>query len=541
MSGTIRRRGPRIPVEQLVAVVVLLNIVTVAFSVLYAPTRPWRILMAALVVTIDAVVIAAVFVSGSSGNRAGIDSVARLLAGPRQLGQAGTAGARATADRLGLAHVRVPGILVGKTVRGGRDIWGTWEDVYVEISGPGSGKTTSRCIPNIVAAPGPVLVTTCKRHIIDATRGVRARRGRTWVFDPLGLAGERPTWYWSPLSMIDGSMKDAGSLAGLIMFTQRKAHMRSDAYFDPAAQTLMTLLMFAAADRDMPMTRVRDWLLRPDDDTPAMILRDADHDIAASAYDALTALPPSQRAGVYGAALNYMRWLAVPQLLPWITPGEGREEFPFVSFSRESTDTLYVLAQPEDDMAAPVIATLTAATVVAGETGSPKFPGGRLPRPYLLVLDDAATAARLPTWPDRLTHYGSRGINVMMMLQSWAQGAAVWGTDGMSKMWNAASVRVYGAGGSEAGMWSDTSLTSGTFEARTTSWSSSSTHILGPESITHGSRLENILHPSDVANLPRDRMLVQVSGRRPTLARGVSWTEGPYAEEIRASIAKYAH
>lgn len=538
MSGTIRRRGPAADFEQLVVAVVMLNLLAawICFLLVTRKGSPWWIPLAVTMAAVDV----AVFAVARRRNRSSVDSTARLLAGRRELGTATTAGALATAARLGLPDIGVPGIYVGKTVRGGRDIWGTWEEIYVDISGPATGKTESRCIPNIVAAPGPVLVTSCKRHIVDATRGLREQHGRTWVFDPLGLAGERPLWYWNPLSMIGGSMKDAASLAGLIMFTQRQAHMRTDAYFDPAAQTLMTLLMFAAAAEDLPITQVREWMLRPTDDSPAAILRAADHDVAAAAFEALVILPPSQRAGVYGAALNYMRWLAVPGLLPWMTAGDGREEFDFVGFSRQSTDTMYVLAHPDDRMAAPLIACLTAATIVAGETGSPKFPGGRLPRPFLVVLDDAAIAAQLPTWPDRLSHYGSRGINVMMMLQSWAQGAGVWGQEGMAKIWGAASIRVYGAGGSEPGLWDDGTKLAGDFEARTTSRSSSWKHMFGPGSVTHGSRLESILHPSDLSSLPKDRLIVQASGRRPVLARHLPWTEGPYAEQIRESLAKYA-
>ena len=58
-----------------------------------------------------------------------------------------------------------------------------------DIWGPRKGKTTSRAIPTIMAAPGAVLVTSNKRDVVDATRDPRARRGRVWVFDPQAIAG----------------------------------------------------------------------------------------------------------------------------------------------------------------------------------------------------------------------------------------------------------------------------------------------------------------------------------------------------------------
>ena len=42
------------------------------------------------------------------------------------------------------------------------------------------------------------------------------------------------------------------------------------------------------------------------------------------------------------------------------------------------------------------------------------------------------------------SHYGSRGICMMTILQSWSQGVEVWGRDGMRKLWSAANVKVYG-------------------------------------------------------------------------------------------------
>ena len=44
------------------------------------------------------------------------------------------------------------------------------------------------------------------------------------------------------------------------------------------------------------------------------------------------------------------------------------------------------------------------------------------------------------------SHFGSRGIVVDTLLQSWSQGTARWGDAGMKKLWSAANVAVYGGG-----------------------------------------------------------------------------------------------
>ena len=62
------------------------------------------------------------------------------------------------------------------------------------------------------------------------------------------------------------------------------------------------------------------------------------------------------------------------------------------------------------------------------------------------VLDEAANVCRWKELPNLYSHYGSRGIVLMTILQSWSQGVDVWGQSGMRKLWSAANVAVYGGG-----------------------------------------------------------------------------------------------
>ncbi len=48
--------------------------------------------------------------------------------------------------------------------------------------------------------------------------------------------------------------------------------------------------------------------------------------------------------------------------------------------------------------------------------------------------------------PALYSHFGSRGIILMTILQAWSQGVDVWGESGMRKLWSAANIAVYGGG-----------------------------------------------------------------------------------------------
>lgn len=68
----------------------------------------------------------------------------------------------------------------------------------------------------------------------------------------------------------------------------------------------------------------------------------------------------------------------------------------------------------------PLVTALTIAVVEAAEEFASRSAGGRLATPLLGVLDEVANVCRWRALPDRYSHYGSRGIVLMTVLQSWS-------------------------------------------------------------------------------------------------------------------------
>ncbi|MFE3205307.1 type IV secretory system conjugative DNA transfer family protein [Embleya sp. NPDC059237] len=468
-----------------------------------------------------------------------IDRAIPYLAKPRDLRAVTTKGVRRKAGEFGVEPDEPPGLYIGKTVRHGLDVWGSWEDMHVDIWGPRTGKTTSRAIPNIVSAPGAVLVTSNKRDIVDATRASRARRGKVWVFDPQNQAGAKPTWYWDPLSYVGNSITLAVKLASRFAGINRPGHARSDAYFEPAAEDLIANLLLAASISNNQITQVFTWLTRPTDDTPERILREGGHPASADAVDSIINAPDRQRAGVYGTAAQIVSFLIAPTVTAWITPGDqpDRPAFDYKAFVRGG-DTLYLLSEETNKMAAPLVVALTAALAEEAENYGRDCPGGRLPTPMLFVLDEAANVCPWKALPDKYSHFGSRGVVMMTILQSWAQGAAAWGDVGMAKLWGAANVRVYGGGVMDTKFLGDLSAASGIFEPGTTSFSRKSTDFF-ESNVSKASRSEAVLDVADLTSMPRGRAFVQFSGTKPALIRTIPWWETEYADEIRMSIAEF--
>jgi type IV secretory pathway TraG/TraD family ATPase VirD4 len=415
-------------------------------------------------------------------------------------------------------------------------LWAGWEDVAVDVWGPRTGKTTSRAIPSILAAPGAVLATSNKRDVVDATRDVRARQGRVWVFDPQEIADEAPSWCWNPLSYVVDERR-AAELADVFASCSREVGAKTDAFFDTAGQNLVAYLLLAAALEQRPLTQVYLWLTQPNNDEPAVSLREHGYAVIASALQAQINAPEKQRGGVFGTAQEMCSFMTNRGAMRWVVNDPSRPVAVFDPHAfAVSCDTLYSLSKEGKGSAAALVTALTLAVCEAAEDRAKRCRGGRLPVPLVAVLDEAANVCRWRKLPDLYSHYGSRGICLLTILQSWSQGVEVWGREGMRKLWSAATVKVYGGGVSEVEFLEEISKLIGDYDLL----SRQATHGMRQgRSTSRSVRRERILDVADLGSLPPGRVVVFASGSRPVLARSVPWMTGADADAIRASIAAH--
>lgn len=484
------------------------------------------VLVVALLATLVAVLL-----GRSRAKRTRVDAAARRMGRGHDITGLSYKNAQQVAQRLGIEGP--VGIPLGKTVEGGQPLYASYEDMITMIAGPRVGKSTSLVIPALLEAPGFALVTSNKRDVLDTTRLLRGERGRVWVFDPQGVAAEPATWYWNPLSYVTDDEK-AAKLAEHFASGSRKPGARTDAYFDPAGQDLLAGMLLAAALDGREITDVYRWLADDGNREPATILRESTYPLVADAVLGVMGLEAKQRGGIYGTAMQMASSLKSSRIATWVTPGAGREEFRPHDAVR-STDTLYSLSKEGAGSAGPLVLALTAAVVEAAEEYAVTQPGGRLRVPIAGILDEAANVCRWASLPDLYSHFGSRGINLVTILQSWSQGVDVWSQSGMRKLWSASNVKIYAGGVDEVDFLKQLSDNVGDFryEQRTVSRGRD-----GSANVSRSLSKERKLDVSDLAALPRGRAVVFGSGSVPTLMRTVPWMDGRHAEKVRESIAR---
>ncbi|NKS56587.1 TraM recognition domain-containing protein [Rhodococcus hoagii] len=471
-------------------------------------------------------------------SRTRIDDRARYMGQGRDIASLSEKACRAKAAdlKIQLAPGDVPGVQLGTHLVSKQMLRGSYEDLHVDIWGPRTGKSTSRVIPAVLDAPGAVLTTSNKRDVVDATRDVREAMGsRVWVFDPQKVANEEPTWWWNPLTWVTDEEK-AADLADHFAAGDDGLAAKADPFFDPEGKDLLTSLFLAAALDDRPITQVYSWVTNVQNQESVKILRNHGFELQADGLAGQYNAPDKQRGGVFGTAKKMARSLKIRAVHPWITrngPADTRPHFDPREFVR-SGGTLYSLSLEGNGSAGPLVTALTVAVIDAATEIATASPKGRLSVPLIAPLDEAANVVRWTKLPSLYSHFGSRGIIIMTILQSWSQGVEVWGEGGMKKLWSSSNIKVYGGG---------VAVDDGNFLSKMSTAIGDHWEITGSSSRSdHGTSTSRqrtkmrTFTEDDLEALPRGRAIVRSSGNRPTIVQTEPWMAGPYAAQVRASI-----
>ncbi|MDX2820371.1 TraM recognition domain-containing protein [Streptomyces ipomoeae] len=424
------------------------------------------------------------------------------------------------------------GILLGNLQGTRHEIRMGYEDVAVAIMAPRSGKTTSLAIPSILAAPGPVLLTSNKAagDAYTATLDARAAVGRVWSMDPQQIAHAERTMWWNPLAdakTLDG----AGRLAGHFLAASVDASQQGD-FWSKAGSNILSQLFLAAALDDRPITDVMQWLAFPADRTPLDILRDHRFTAVAAQLKGTVEGPPETRDGIYETARQYAAALLNSEIAAWVTPQKDLPEFRPSEFVT-STDTLYLLSKDGGGGASALIAAC-ADSVMRAATAQAERAGGRLDPPMLAILDEAANVCKISDLPDLYSHLGSRGIIPITILQSYRQGQKVWGDAGMDAMWSASTVKVIGSGIDDPDFADKLSRLIGDHDVETTSTSRSESGT----STSVSMRQERILPADAIRALPKGTALCFATGMRAAMLDLRPWYLEPGADELAAASAR---
>lgn len=410
------------------------------------------------------------------------------------------------------------GIALGTLAPRGPMMRASWEDVAVAIMAPRAGKTTTLAIPTILHAPGPAIATSNKRDLWDATHAQRG--GRTWTFDPQNICGDdvKQDWWWNPVAVVN-TVEAAERFAS--HFVQTVDNPKQRDIWGPAAQELLSALALAAHYGHRTVNDIYMWLTQQNTASAALdLLNHNKYQAVANGLRGILTAPDRTRDSIFITARVAAKCLRDPHITAWVTPHHGQQFNPqtFV----HTSDTLHMLSKDGGGSAAPLVAALTDAVMQTAVHEAERAAGGRLDPPLVVVLDEAANVCRIADLPKLYTHFGSRGIFPLTILQSYAQGASAW--HDFHVLWSSATVKLVGPGIDEPEFRENLTKAIGEHEVWTTSYGRGR----GGGSRTRSVQHRPILTAAEIRALRKGTALLFATGCKPALIE-----LHPYWEESR--------
>ena len=153
-------------------------------------------------------------------------------------------------------------------------------------------------------------------------------------------------------------------------------------------------------------------------------------------------------------------------------------------------------------------------------------------RPVNIYVDDPF-GRPIRQLPQLYSHFGSRGLQVMTMLQSYQQGVGVWGAQGMDALWSAATIKLVGAGVDDHTFLQKLSGLIGEHDVEK---QSISVNRSGGPSHQYATIRQPILPASELRALPKTQAVLLATGRPAGLGELLPW----YREQDATDINAYA-
>jgi hypothetical protein len=313
---------------------------------------------------------------------------------------------------------------------------------YALFAAPRGDKAKRVVQPAVLAAAGPVLVTTADPETYHQTAGNRAKLGPVHVYDPTHLVDVPGRLRWAPHGGCE-LPQTARTRAAALLAPLRTARA-DEAIVHDTAVTLLRCWLHAAAVDGRPFRQVQRWAAGGASAGEAVRVLRTDHAAApgwSGELESVLHAHPERRDAAQALIRYTLEPLNSVHIRDACTPAKSGG-LDLESFTAER-GTIYVMGERIEDPrthlgAMPLLTALVSSVVEHGRRMAAGSPAGRLDPPLTFVLDDVAALAPLPDLPALLAEGHSGGLPTLAVLRSPEQGLARW----QSPLWQDADMRL---------------------------------------------------------------------------------------------------
>ncbi|MEC3995969.1 type VI secretion protein [Actinacidiphila sp. DG2A-62] len=351
-------------------------------------------------------------------------------------------GAGPGADPAPASTGAAPGFLTAASSASAALADGEVSRTYALFADPRGDKGKQIVQPAVLAAAGPVVVTTADPETYHQTAGNRAKLGPVHVFDPTHLLDVPGRLRWAPHSGCERPATARTRAAALL--APLRTERADEAIVHDTAATLLRCWLHAAAIGGLPFRQIQRWAAGGAAAGEAVRILRTDVDAASGWSGELESVlhaHPERRDAAHAVIRRITEPLGSVHIRDACSPGRTGG-LDLESFTAER-GTLYVVGQRVEEPrthpgAMPLLTALVSSVVEHGRGMAAGSSSGRLDPPMTFVLDDIAALAPLPELPGLLAEGHAAGLPALAVLRSPEQALARWG----APVWQHADLRL---------------------------------------------------------------------------------------------------
>ncbi len=388
-----------------------------------------------------------------------------------------------------------------------RPLWLPLENPSGVIAPTQSGKSRRDLSHKILAATGPVLVSTTKPDLMEWTTLARARLGGpVLLFDATGAVDWPAQVRWSPIQGCANprtALRRARALVDASSVGMERGG-GNEKVFRQRAYGVVRAYLVAAAISGLQVGDIVSWAISGAKE-PEEILTDTHPDLAENLH--------TERGMV--AETSDAVWMSVRKTIePFMDIGLRELCSPSIGAGFDATTfirdhgTLYIIAGEETAAdAAPVLTALVDHIITTARDLATTTDYRRLAPVFTAILDELVTATPVPTLPSMLADSAGRGVLIHWAAQSRAQLEHAYGEAGTRALLdNTTALTVFGGLKDEKTLSWVAKLCEPMDEVRQSR--SSGGMLSGTGQTTSSLQRLPLYEPAGIRGIDRDRVLI---------------------------------
>ena len=330
---------------------------------------------------------------------------------------------------------------------GGKPVYGEAKESKLVLAPTQAGKTTSIASNLVLDAPGAVMATSTKSDLLMLTAVARERTtgGQVLVFDLDNTSGWPHRVMWNPVAGCENfevAQRRAQAWAG----AQPMGGTKNGDWFNSQAGAFLARVLHVAAVAGRSIEDVMVWAENLRSAIPLEIAQSYSHHVSPQVISFLESKLDSRAGETIDSIQQTLAGLLEPLAVERIREQlvcDSRHAFNMRDFL-SGPNTIYLVSDTATGVeVGPLVSMFANELINTARELSQEMYGGRLWPCFRAVLDEGPNLAAFPKMDSIMSDINGRGVEVILIAQSFSQLVDRWGEQGAKTISGNSVVKYY--------------------------------------------------------------------------------------------------